>query len=243
VLHTWGQNMSLHPHLHCIVPGGGLSKDGKWKTPVKYRDKAKRKVKYLFPKKAMSTVFRAKFMACVRAEMPIEQSIAKKVMRKNWVVYAKHPFLGPQQVLEYLGRYTHKIAISNHRLVSVKNEEVSFRYKDYKANASNKVMTLKASEFIRRFCLHILPHGFVRMRHYGILASRNKSVELNKAKEYFGLSKWEKQKIGWEQIAIDRLNYNPNQCPKCKLLTLEIICVMAPRRGPPINTLKPNNEF
>jgi len=155
----------------------------------------------------------------------------------------KQPFLGPKQVIEYLGRYTHKIALSNHRLVQIGNAAISFKYKDYKSNASNKIMTLKASEFIRRFCLHILPHGFVRMRHYGILASRNKSIDLNKAKAYFGLPQWKKQIIDWEQIAIEKLNYNPNQCPKCKSLTLETILGIAPRRGPPKHKLKPNNEF
>jgi predicted Zn-ribbon and HTH transcriptional regulator len=243
VLHTWGQSMSLHPHLHCIVPCGGLDEKGEWKLPVKSPKSSKRKSNYLFPKRAMSTVFRAKFMACVREQMPIDQQIAKKVMSKSWVVDARQPFLGPKQVIEYLGRYTHKIAISNHRLVNIDNASVSFKYKDYKANGSNKIMTLKSSEFIRRFCLHILPHGFVRMRHYGILASRNKSVALNKAKAYFGLPKWEKQKMGWEQIAIEKLNYNPNQCPKCKLLTLETVSVIAPKRGPPTNKLKPSNEF
>ena len=243
ILHTWGKSMSLHPHLHCIVPSGGLTEKGKWKLPVKSSKSSKSRSNYLFPKPAMSVVFRAKFMACVREQMQIEQHIAKKVMCKPWVVYAKQPFLGPKQVIEYLGRYTHKIALSNHRLVQIGNAAISFKYKDYKSNASNKIMTLKASEFIRRFCLHILPHGFVRMRHYGILASRNKSIDLNKAKAYFGLPQWKKQIIGWEQIAIEKLNYNPNQCPKCKSLTLETILGIAPRRGPPKHKLKPNNEF
>ena len=243
VLHTWGQNLSLHPHLHCIVPGGGIAKNGSWVFPKKYKGKSSRKVKYLFPKRAMSKVYRAKFMACLRGQITIPQSIAKVVFQKEWVVYAKQPFLGPKQVIEYLGRYTHKIAISNHRLLSIANGDIIFKYKDYSNSGINKTMHLKATEFIRRFSLHVLPHGFVRMRHYGILASKNKAVELNKAKEYFGLEKWEKQKIAWEKIAFEKFNIQPNHCPKCKCNTLEISEVLPPERGPPTNKIRPNHEF
>ena len=144
----------------------------------------------------MAKVFRAKYMAELRAcGVVIPQSIAKAVMSKPWVVYAKQPFASPRTVVEYLGRYTHKIAISNHRLQSVHNGQVSFNYKDYRQQGCKKNMTIKAEEFLRRFSLHVLPPGFVRMRHYGILASKNKRKELNQAKEYFGMELWEIVKL------------------------------------------------
>ncbi len=238
VLHTWGQQLSLHPHLHCIVPCGGINPQGKWIFPKKYAKKSWRNIKYLFPKKALSIVFRAKFMAQLRNEVEIEQHIAKAVMGKSWVVYAKRPFFGPKQVIEYLGRYTHKIAISNHRLVNIKDGNVEFKYKDYKTEEYSKTMSLEASEFIRRFCLHILPSGFMKMRHYGILASRNKAVELNKAKEFFGLEKWVKQKVNWETIAREKLKVNFLQCKHCGKILLELIKSINAERGPPKNVMK-----
>lgn len=238
VLHTWGQNLSLHPHLHCIVPGGGLNPQGKWIFPKKYSKKAKRKIKYLFPKKALSKVFRAKFMAELRKAVPIEQAIAKAVTGKEWVVYAKRPFLGPRQVIEYLGRYTHKIAISNHRLLSIDNGKIRFKYKDYKTGEYDKVMELESSEFIRRFCFHILPSGFMKMRHYGILSSRNKKNDLNKAKEFFGLEQWHKKKVSWQIIAKEKLNFNPFQCKRCGKIALEVIQTIYPERAPPVNPIK-----
>ena len=244
VLHTWGQTLNLHPHLHCIVPGGGINNKGEWMLPKKSSKRSTRQQKYLYPKRAMSVVFRSKFMACLRKQITIPQPIAKKVMAKKWVVYAKRPFLGPQQVIEYLGRYTHKIAISNHRVVNIENNKITFDYKDYRSSGAKKQMSLDASEFIRRFSLHVLPHGFTRMRHYGILASKNKAIDLNKAKTYFGLEKWEKQKIKWEDIAVEKLNIIPNKCPKCKKMTLETVEVIQPLRGPPCAVaLKPNNDF
>lgn len=172
ILHTWGQNLSLHPHLHCIVPGGGITPSGKWKQ-------ARSKGKYLFPVKAMSPVFRAIYVRLLRKQVK-EQGIAIPkalfdcLFEKNWVVYAKQPFLGPKQIIEYLGRYTHKVAISNHRLVNIDGNEVRFKYKDYRHGAKVKFMCLNKLEFIRRFSLHILPLRFVRIRHFGILAGRNK---------------------------------------------------------------------
>jgi len=243
ILHTWGQNLCLHPHVHCIVPGGDIDKRGDWVLPKKSAKQSARNIKYLFPRKALSKVYRAKFMSCLRQQIDIPQSTAKRVMSKEWVVYAKRPFLGSQQVIEYLGRYTHKIAISNHRLLDISNGKMTFSYKDYNASGVKKSMTLQATEFIRRFSLHILPWGFTRMRHYGILASKNKAIDLNKAKDYFGLERWKKQKITWGAIAVEKLNISPNQCPKCKQQTLQIIERIEPNRGPPVNTLKPNHAF
>jgi len=242
VLHTWGQQLLLHPHLHCIVPGGGINKKGKWVFPEKYQ-KNKRKVKYLFPKKALSKVYRAKFMSCLREEIKIPQNIAKEVMKKQWVVYAKQPFFGPKAVIEYLGRYTHKIAISNHRLTDIKNGMVSFKYKNYSKDENCKIMSLEASEFIRRFALHILPIGFRRMRHYGMLSSRSKSIDLNIAKEYFKLERWVKQKINWKDIAQEKLNIRLDFCSLCKKDTMILIETMERKRGPPIMKIKPNYDF
>lgn len=233
ILHTWGQNLSLHPHLHCIIPAGGITPQGKWKVPKKYQNKPLSKVKYLFPKKAMSKVFRAKFMAELRERLAVPQHISKSLFEKDWVVYAKRAFGGPKQVVEYLGRYTHKIAISNHRLTDISAGKVSFTYKDYRHGAKTKEMTLDAVEFIRRFSLHILPHGFTRIRHYGILASRNKSKELNQAKVFFGQEQWVKQAVSWQDIATKKLGIILDRCAKCNSKNILIVEIPAPKRGPP----------
>jgi hypothetical protein len=142
VLHTWGQNLSLHPHLHCIVPGGGISPAGHWKS-------ARAKGKFLFPVKAMSRVFRARMVAALRRAFPGEDpQLFRGIFTKPWVVYAKRPFAGPESVIDYPGRYTHKIAISNHRLLSVSKQAVRFRYKDYRDGSSQKAMDLEPMEFI-----------------------------------------------------------------------------------------------
>lgn len=176
ILHSWGQNLSLHPHLHCIVPGGGIDDNGKWKRKIKTD-------KYLFCVKALSKVFRAKYVSALRKEQLGNQALYTQLFEKNWVVYAKRPFGGPKQVIEYLGRYTHKVAISNHRIKNVTKQEVTISYKDYKDNSKTKQLTLKNEEFARRFSLHILPKRFVRIRHYGILSSswkRGKLQQLQK---------------------------------------------------------------
>jgi hypothetical protein len=149
VLHTWGQNLSLHPHLHCIIPAGGLSESGKWKE-------SKSNGKYLFPVKAMSKVFRAKMVAALRKEKVLTKQEAQQLFKKNWVIFCKKPFYGPLQVVEYLGRYTHKIAISNHRIIGVGNDEVKFSAKDYRNGGKKHVIALKQTEFIRRFAMHNL---------------------------------------------------------------------------------------
>lgn len=175
ILHTWGQNLSLHPHLHCMVPSGGINKQKQWKQTCGNG-------KYLFPVKAMSKVFRTLFLKQLkqlRNKGEIHhvglQSLVDTLFNKPWVVYAKSPFLGVKSVVEYLGRYSHKIAISNHRIKAIKHNQVCFTYKNYKTN-QNTLMCLKAKEFIRRYIQHILPKGFVRIRHFGICASRNKAI-------------------------------------------------------------------
>jgi hypothetical protein len=226
ILHTWGQQLWLHPHLHCIVPGGGITENGKWKA-------ARGKDKYLFPKRALSSVFRARFMSMLRDQIDVDPSIAKQAFKTPWVVYAKRPFASPKTVVEYLGRYTHKIAISNHRLTHVDSQAVSFTYKDYKIGGKAKVMTINGVEFLRRFSLHILPSGFVRIRHYGFLASKNKAKELNLAKTALNQTSWEKLNISSQEIAAQKLGYRPMQCPHCKCMGLVVVECMIPMRGPP----------
>lgn len=239
VLHTWGQNLSLHPHLHCIVPGGGLTSEGKWKQ-------AKNKGKYLYSTEALAQVFRAKFISRLRkAGVKIRQRDAKRLFEKKWVVYAKRPFLGSRQVVEYLGRYTHKIAVSNSRIKKIERDgQVHFTWKNYRRGGRKQMMQLSAIEFLRRFCQHILPSGFMRIRHYGILASRNKAEKLNIAREYFGMHPWKAcEKTDWKQIAEKRLHFIPDQCPNCKEGVMETIEVSAPERAPPFIKLKPNHKF
>ena len=174
VLHTWGQNLSLHPHVHCIVPGGGVTAKNKWKN-------AKAKGKFLFPVKAMSMVFRGKFMAQFKANMNLQgldipPTLISKLYRNKWVVFAKSSFAGPKAVIEYLGRYSHKTAISNYRLKSIAPDKILFNYKDYKHGGVQKVMSIHPQEFVRRFSLHLLPRGFTKIRHYGLLSSKVKPL-------------------------------------------------------------------
>jgi predicted Zn-ribbon and HTH transcriptional regulator len=232
ILHTWGQNLSLHPHLHCIVPGGGVNKQGEWK--IAKAVKSSKASKILFPVKAMSIVFRGKFVALLKKELPqIPYEFYPKLYKHKWVVYAKRPFGGPKHVIEYLGRYTHKIAISNHRIKNISNNKVTFSYKDYREGAKKKTMSLTQKEFIRRFSLHILPKRFVRIRHYGILSSfwkRDKLKELQ-AKLNFTLS-------------IQVIQTKNHQCPKCKSHSLQVV-FQFDARGPPkywLKKIKKHNE-
>ena len=181
VLHTWGQNLQHHPHVHCVVPGGGLSPNGsRW---IACRPG------FFLPVRILSRVFRGKFLAMLRnafdrgrltfhgglsglAEPREFQRRLTASARTDWVVYAKPPFGGPAQVLKYLARYTHRVAITNRRLLALEDDKVRFRWKDYAHGGREKTMTLDASEFLRRFLLHVLPSGFVRIRHYGFLSNR-----------------------------------------------------------------------
>jgi len=194
VLHTWGQNLHHHPHVHCVATGGGLSCDSAGKMDARPRWVACRPGFFL-PVRVLSRVFRGKFLAGVRQAHVARQlvfpgalaTLADKdafahwlapLYAKEWVVYAKPPFGGPEQVLKYLARYTHRVAISNHRLVKLEDGQVTFRYKDYAAAHRHKTMTLSTDEFLRRFVQHILPKGFVKVRHYGLLANRQREARL-----------------------------------------------------------------
>jgi hypothetical protein len=217
VLHTWGQNLSLHPHLHCIVPGGGVDAKGHWR-------KARSKGKFLFPVKAMSVVFRAKYLAELRSRLKEKapQTLLNILYKKAWVVFAKRPFGNPKSVVEYLGRYTHKVAISNHRIKNVDEKSVTFSYKDYKTGAQVKEMTLSHAEFVRRFAQHILPKGLVRIRHYGILSSTWKRARLPELQ----------QKLGHKKTEAKEKTQRVRPCRCCKTGYLRTI-LSFDQRGPP----------
>ena len=216
VLHTWGQQLALHPHVHMIVPGGGFTNSSEWKNCASDGD-------FLFPVKAMSRVFRGKFMEkfitfLIQNKTPIELSLRRKLYDKNWVIYAKQPFKNSEGVIEYLGRYSHKIAISNHRIMNVSEGKVTFSYKDYKHGSVTKNMTLEANEFLRRFCMHILPPRFVKIRHYGFLSSRvKKKLKIHQMKIGILTSfKTKKEKIDYKEITKNKLGFDIDACPCCK---------------------------
>jgi hypothetical protein len=228
VLHTWGRNLSLHPHLHCIVPGGGIDYKNMWKqVPVSANGKV-----FLFDVTSLSRVFRGKFMERLKNSFTLEKSFVRELYKTDWVVYAKEPFAGPDQVVEYLGRYTHKVAISNHRIVSISDDGVAFHWRDYRDNRE-KIMQLSGVEFLRRFCQHILPRGFVRIRHYGLLSTSHRG-DLRRLQSGFGIIVPQKpEKKIWKDICRQHLNYDPDLCPKCekgKMITIERLL---PGRSPP----------
>jgi hypothetical protein len=197
VLHTWGQTLVAHPHLHCVIPGGGLSPDGTQWVPCRPG--------FFLPVRVLSRLFRRLFLQHLQAAydtqtLCLEGSLAPLrdrptwtrtlagLRRTDWVVYAKRPFAGPHQVLDYVGRYTHRVALANHRLLDIEHGQVRFTYTDYRATAgdSQKTMTLAASEFIRRFLLHVLPAGFHRIRYYGFLGARHRRDKLARCRQLLG---------------------------------------------------------
>lgn len=229
VLHTWGQTLTLHPHVHIIVPAGGIDKNGDWKH-------TKNEGRFLFPVKAMSKVYRGKFMELFKIfldekGMEFKEELRQHLYEKQWVVYAKRPFGGPGQVIEYLGRYTHKVAISNHRLQSMENGKISFSYKDYRDGSKTKTMTLGVNEFLRRFCMHILPKGFRKIRHYGILASRNKPV-LKQQQRKMGCLPEKPNKKDNSTISKEQLGYDMMICPCCKKGKMKTILNFKPHSPP-----------
>ena len=232
IMHTWGQQLTLHPHLHCIIPAGGLTKQGQWKH-------CKTKGNYLFPVKALSLVYRAKYIARLRErvaehnvnnekQIVLPKDVIDTCFKKQWVVYAKQPFSGVNSVVEYLGRYTHKVAISNHRITAIDkvNDTVSFTYKDYKSNGRKKELPLNSMEFVRRFSLHILPKAFVRIRHFGILSSTAKTKAIETIRKQLPAKKD-------KRIKPQATPYNPLKCPCCKQETMVLVLTFD-QRGPPI---------
>jgi hypothetical protein len=195
VLHTWDQQLRAHFHVHCVIAGGAIAEDGrKWLPAGK---------NFLFPVRALSKVFRAKYIErlqqlLAKNELDLPTCLSglttqdgrrrwmRLVRRKAWIVYSKAPFAGPRKLLDYLGRYTHRVAISNHRLLSCDDGEVRFTYRDRSDGDRRKIASLPAEEFIRRFLLHVLPSGFMRIRHYGFLANRAKKICLAQCREQLG---------------------------------------------------------
>lgn len=235
VLHTWGQQLSFHPHIHSIVSGGGIADGNVWK------DARKNSYRFLFPVKAMQSVFRGKFLQSLKqmiakGEVVLpEGTEAKRLLnvlyQKDWIVYAKAPFGGPHAVIEYLGRYTHKVAISNHRIRSINDEDdtVTFDYKDYADQNKQKQMTLSTHEFIRRFEQHILPQRFTKIRTYGYLSNRDRHRRINEVLNkmrlplHKGLVKIPLQLRMLEQFGIDMA-----ECPCCKNKTLQLVKIFYP---------------
>ena len=219
VLHTWGQTLVYHPHIHCIVPAGGIDKIGKWRNSKK---------KFFIPVKVLSRKFRGKFLYYLKKEklefygkneyLNNKQNfdeLMSKMYNKEWISYCKPPFENAKSVIKYLGRYTHRVAISNERIVSEENGEVTFKYRDYKDNNKMKEMTLKAEEFIRRFLMHILPPGFMKIRHYGLLGNRNKKTKLAVCKKLTNTTSPVKPKLTTLEILKKTLGVDFNICPMC----------------------------
>jgi hypothetical protein len=221
VLHTWTQKLRYHPHLHLIVPGGGISPKGdRWISA---------KPAFFLPVRILSNVFRGKLLS--RLEVAIDEgglradkrqahALLGQAALKKWVVYSKPPLAGPEQVLRYLGRYTHRIAISNERLVCLQNDRVTFRWKDRSDGNQKKLMTLDAFEFLRRFLLHVLPRGMVRIRHYGFLANAARRREIARCRELLGSSdpKAKKEVFAepWQELLLRLTGKDVTSCPRCK---------------------------
>lgn len=207
VLHTWGQNLCFHPHIHCIVPSGGLTALGKWRPSRK---------KFFLPVRVLSRKFRGKFLALLKQQFPnVDQNVLNTCYGKEWVVYCKPPFKDAACVVEYLGRYTHRIAISNNRILKSENGQVIFKWRDYRDGSRWKEMTLSVDEFIRRFLMHVLPSGFTKIRHYGFLSSRGKQKKLKVCKLQTNTSIVPKEKLSAEQLIQKILGRKPSQCPQC----------------------------
>jgi hypothetical protein len=247
ILHTWGQNLQHHPHLHCVIPGGGLSPDGqRW---VACRPG------FFLPVRVLSRLFRRLFLELLReafaqhklsffnylSELQRPEAFAcylAPAARAEWVVYAKPPFGGPQRVLEYLGRYTHRVAIANSRLVEFTGEEVAFRWKDYRHESCPKVMRLSAPEFMRRFLLHVLPAGFQRIRHYGLLSNRQRASKLTRCRELLMApappvpSEPSDYRDSYQRLT----GISLRECPHCKrgsMVQVEVFLPGSRPRGPP----------
>ena len=254
ILHTWSQSLLFHPHLHCVVTGGGLSHDGSHWVPARPN--------FLFPVKVLARLFRGKFLAELRAaydsgELSLAGSTASlreprswrallsRLYAVDWVVYAKAPFGGPDHVFRYLGRYTHRVAISNSRLIALEHGRVHFSIRDSADANRKKTIVLDGVEFIRRFLLHVLPHRFVRIRHFGLWAGRNVTTKLARARELLPHSdpdappspKGDKTPEPWWQRCLQLFGFDPLLCPRCGVGRLR--CVPIPTRATTHNPRAP----
>jgi hypothetical protein len=249
ILHTWGQNLMDHPHVHCIVTGGGLSSDGShWVSCRKG---------FFIHVRVMSALFSRKFLGLLKnsfesgdlvfpgsishlQEPRAFKSFKSLLYHKKWVVYCKPPFDGPKGVLQYLGRYTHRIAISNNRILAIRDGTVSFLWRDYADNNHLKTMTLKAGEFIRRFLLHVLPARYVRIRHFGLLANRRRKNNIALCSEYLGTGKTvTKEKIKqetWQEQLLRICGIDVTTCPVCQKGRMFRVALLLPYRcnSPPV---------
>lgn len=236
VLHTWGQNLMFHPHLHCVVTGGGLSPDGQSWIAARER--------FFLPIKVLRLLFRGKFLAALRqayqagqlklagstaafSQPSVWRHFLDQLYKKNWVVYAKPPFASPEYVFRYLGRYTHRVAISNNRILVVDHGHVTFSLKNYAAEGRREQMTVEAVEFIRRFLLHVLPPAFTRIRHFGLCAGRNVQTKLKTARavltpltpavpQPLASTPSEKDSRPWWQRLLERTGIDILACPSCR---------------------------
>ena len=241
ILHSWGQTLNFHPHLHCVVPGAGISLVGsRWVAcrpgfflPVKVLSHRFRKL-YLRYLEQTFAAGKLQFYGELQ-ELSDPNSFARYLTPlhdSEWVVYAKAPFGGPDRVLDYLGRYTHRVAISNNRLEALKDGQVSFAYKDYKHEQRHKVMTMSADEFLRRFLLHVLPDSFQRIRHYGLLGNRHRAENLGRCRELLAMpvpipTPEHDYRERWQQLT----GHDPLQCPQCrngKMVRIAILPVGSP---------------
>lgn len=242
LLHTWGQTLLHHPHLHCVVPAGGLSPDGqRWVGAGE---------QFLLPVRVLSRLFRGKYLAYLRkayqegrlvlagrlknlVQPRAWRAFLAPIAQLDWVVYAKAPFGSAQQVLKYLARYTHRVAISNRRLVSMDEGQVAFGYKDYRRGHRERVMRLAAVEFMRRFLLHVLPKGFVRIRHYGLLSNRSRRDKLRLCRRLLGSvaqAEADTERAG----ATEAASYEGhNRCPACRKGVMLVVAKLPPSRAGP----------
>ncbi len=233
ILHTWGQNLMDHPHLHCIVPCGGLSDDSKkWLLPRKstggkeffvhvnvVSDLFKKKFLYYF--KGLYLSGKLKFVGKTK-DLGRRQEFEKlydNLFEKKWITYLKKPFGNPEQVVDYLGKYTHRVAISNERIIKLEDDRVTFSYRDYRDGNKNKLMTLDVFEFIRRFLLHILPFKYFKIRYYGLFSNRNREKKIRICKEILGSINNDKEglsrKESWEELLFRLTGKDPRICPCC----------------------------
>jgi hypothetical protein len=249
ILHTWGQNLMDHPHIHCIVTGGGLSADGNhWVSCRKG---------FFLPVRVMSALFRGKFLGylkncfkrgvlvfpgsiCQLKEPGNFEIFRKQFYDKKWVVYCKPPFGGPMGVLQYLGRYTHRIAISNNRILTNQDGNVSFLWRDYADGNRQKTMILKAAEFIRRFLLHVLPERYVRIRHFGLLANRSRKDNMAVCRKIIGggktVAKESTKQETWQEQLLRICGIDVNTCPVCQKGRMSRVALLNPLRcnSPPM---------
>lgn len=211
MLHTWGQNLGLHIHLHCIVSVGGLDAAGRvWRRG---------RAGYLFPVRAMSQVFRGKYLQALREGAPQSAAELGPELRKtDWVVYSRVSFPGPRAVVDYLARYAYRVALTNDRLLGIEDRKVRIRWRDYAHGGKRKVLTLDVACFLRRFLQHVLPNGFKRVRHYGLLAPRHKATKLDSSRQYFGMSAPAAPRP--VLLLLRAMGFDPERCPSCGASTL-----------------------